>query len=137
MRQILFVCTGNVFRSMTAEHALRQVLADHPGVSVSSAGTLDQLCTVDPIVVAYLHSRGIDVSGHRRRTLTADMLEPEVTVIAMSTDHREFIAQRFGHDDVLLFTEACSTSTRRSPIPHRTQPRSKRTSAGRSIASWS
>jgi hypothetical protein len=35
------------------------------------------------------------------------MLQPAVTVIAMSTDHREFIAERFGRHDVLLFTEAC------------------------------
>jgi protein-tyrosine phosphatase len=107
MRQILFVCTGNVFRSMTAEHALRHVLGPRAGILVSSAGTADDMCTVDPIVAAHLHSRGIDVSGHRRRTLTADMLHPAVTVVAMSTDHREFIARRFGHHDVPLFTQAC------------------------------
>jgi len=106
MRQVLFVCTGNVFRSLTAEHALRHVLGNRQGVLVSSAGTADMTCTVDPIVSAYLRSRGIEVSGHRRRTLTAEMLQPSVTVIAMSTDHRDFIAQRFGRD-VPLFMEAC------------------------------
>jgi len=107
MRQVLFVCTGNVFRSLTAEFALRRVLGNRHLVRVSSAGTEDLSCTVDPLVSAYLRSRGIDVSGHRRRTLTADMLQPSVTVIAMSTDHREFIAQRFGRHDVPLFTQAC------------------------------
>ena len=106
MRQVLFVCTGNVFRSLTAEYALRQVLGNRNGVRVSSAGTENLTCTVDPMVSAYLDSRGIDVSRHRRRTLTADMLQTPVTVIAMSTDHREFIAQRFGRD-VPLFTQAC------------------------------
>ena len=107
MRQVLFVCTGNVFRSLTAEYALRHVLGNRNGVQVSSAGTEDLTCTVDPMVSAYLDSRGIDVSRHRRRTLTADMLQTPVTVIAMSTDHREFIAQRFGRHDVPLFTQAC------------------------------
>jgi len=107
MRQVLFVCTGNVFRSLTAERALRHVLGNRHAVRVSSAGTEDLMCTVDPVVSAYLRSRGIDVSDHQRRTLTADMLQPPVTVIAMSTDHREFIARRFGRDDVPLFTQAC------------------------------
>ena len=107
MRQVLFVCTGNIFRSLTAEYALRAALGNRQGVRVSSAGTEDRMCAVDPVVSAYLQSRGIDVSGHRRRTLTADMLQPPVTVIAMSTDHREFIARHFGRDDVPLFTEAC------------------------------
>lgn len=107
MRQVLFVCTGNVFRSLTAEYALRQVLGNRQGISVSSAGTADLTCTVDPRVSAWLRSRGIDVSGHRRRTLTAEMLHPFVTVIAMSTDHREFIAGQYGRHDVPLFTQAC------------------------------
>jgi protein-tyrosine phosphatase len=106
MQQILFVCTGNVFRSLTAEHALRRVLAGRPGIAVSSAGTADLTCTVDPLVATYLRSHGIDVRGHRRRTLTAQMMRPPVTVIAMSTDHKEFIAQRFGRE-ATLFTEAC------------------------------
>jgi protein-tyrosine phosphatase len=106
MRQVLFVCTGNVFRSLTAEHALRRVLGNRHRVYVASAGTDELSCTVDPAVSAYLRARGIDVSGHRRRTLSAEMLQPSVSVIAMSTDHREFIAQRFGRQ-VPLFTQAC------------------------------
>ena len=107
MRQILFVCTGNIFRSLTAEHALRHVLGNRHAIVVSSAGTDDRMCTVDPVVSDYLRSRGIDVSRHRRRTLTAEMLQPSVTVIAMSTDHRAFLARQFDCYDVLLFTQAC------------------------------
>jgi hypothetical protein len=35
------------------------------------------------------------------------MLAPTVTVSAMRTAHRDFIAQNFGRRDVPLFTEAC------------------------------
>jgi len=35
------------------------------------------------------------------------MMLPGVSVIAMSTDHREFIAREFGRHDVRLYTEAC------------------------------
>ena len=107
MRQILFVCTGNIFRSLTAEHALRHVLGNRHAIQVSSAGTDDRMCTVEPVVSDYLRSRGIDVSGHRRRTLTAEMLPPSVTVIAMSTDHRAFLARQFDRHGVPLFTQAC------------------------------
>ena len=107
MRQVLFVCTGNVFRSMTAEYALKRALDGRPDVLVSSAGTADMTCEVDTRVSAYLRTLAFDVSGHRRRTLTAEMLEGSATVIAMSTDHREFIAQRFGRREVPLFTQAC------------------------------
>jgi protein-tyrosine phosphatase len=107
MRQVLFVCTGNIFRSLTAEYALRQELDPRAGIVVASAGTEDRWYDVHPLVSGHLHSRGIDVSRHRRRTLTADMLAPGVTVIAMSTDHRDFIAQNLGRRDVPLFTEAC------------------------------
>ena len=107
MRQILFVCTGNIFRSLTAEYALRHALDPRAGILVASAGTEDRWYDVHPLVSGHLHSRGNDVSRHRRRTLTADMFAPTVTVIAMSTDHRDFIAQNFGRRDVPLFTEAC------------------------------
>jgi len=107
MRQVLFVCTGNIFRSLTAEYALRHALGPRADLLVASAGTEDRWYDVHPLVSGHLHSRGIDVSRHRRRTLAADMLAPAVTVIAMSTDHRDFIAQNFGRRDVPLFTEAC------------------------------
>ena len=107
MQPILFVCTGNIFRNMTAEYALRRLLDGRHGNQVSSAGTADMTCAVDSRVSAYLRTLGIEVSGHRRRTLTAEMLGSSATVIAMSTDHQEFIAQRFGRQDVPLFTQAC------------------------------
>ena len=113
MRQVLFVCTGNIFRSMTAEYALNRALDGRPDILASSAGTAEMTCAVDARVSAYLHTLGIDVSGHRRRTLTADMLGSSVTVIAMSTDHREFIARRFGRHEVPLFTQACGLA----PVP--------------------
>jgi len=122
MRQVLFVCTGNIFRSLTAEYALRQALGARPGILVASAGTEDRWYDVHPLVSGHLHSRGIDVSRHRRRTLTADMLTPVVTVIAMSTDHREFIAQNFGRRDVPLFTEACGLEPAPLPDIHEAVP---------------
>ena len=106
MIDILFVCTGNIFRSLTAEFALRRELGPSSSISVASAGTDDYPHIVRPNVRDYLLSRGIDVSAHRRRTLTREILHQARSVIAMSTDHQEFIAERFGLR-VPVFLEAC------------------------------
>ena len=107
MHRVLFVCTGNIFRSLTAEFALRKIIGTSSDIIVTSAGTADIPFTVRPFVADYLLSRGLDVSGHRRRTLTSAMLLEPGPVIAMSTEHRVVLAERFNRMGVPLFTEAC------------------------------
>jgi protein-tyrosine phosphatase len=106
MKRVLFVCTGNIFRSLTAERGLRHALRDRPDIFVSSAGTVDFPHVVAPGVRAYLLSRGFDVSRHQRRTLTEAMLSESHLVIAMSVDHRAYLRDRFGRA-APLFLEAC------------------------------
>ena len=106
MRRVLFVCTGNIFRSLTAEYALRHALAGRPGVHVSSAGTVDFPHVVRPNVRDYLRAKGFDVSLHQRRTLTEAILRESHLVIAMSVDHQAYLRGRFGHA-APLFLEAC------------------------------
>ena len=115
MRRILFVCTGNVFRSLTAEYALRTVLGPRSDIMVASAGTEDFPHAVAPSVRDYLLFRGLDVSRHRRRTLTAEILQEPGPVIAMSTEHRAILAKRFDFRNVPLFTEACGLPS--EPLP--------------------
>jgi protein-tyrosine phosphatase len=101
---ILFVCTGNIFRSLTAEYALRRALGD--GWAVASAGTEDYPYVVRPNVRDYLLEKGLDVRAHRRRTVSREILAGAERVIAMSTDHQRFLRERFGmHAPVFL--EAC------------------------------
>jgi protein-tyrosine phosphatase len=107
MHRVLFVCTGNVFRSLAAEYALRESLGAASGLIVASAGTDDYPHTVRPCVEDYLLARGLDVRRHRRRTLTTAILREPGPVIAMSTDHRAILATRFNRPDTPLFTEAC------------------------------
>ena len=106
MRRVLFVCTGNIFRSLTAEHALRRALPGGSRIAVASAGTDDFPHVVRPNVREYLYGKGFDVSSHQRRTLTRGLIEDSDLVIAMSTDHRAHIRDRF-QKDALLFLEAC------------------------------
>jgi protein-tyrosine phosphatase len=106
MRRILFVCTGNIFRSLAADMALRKLLASHADLHVSSAGTDDYPHLVRPYTGGYLLSRGYDVSAHKRRTLTRVILDQSHLVVAMSTDHQEWIRRQFS-EEAPLFLEAC------------------------------
>jgi protein-tyrosine-phosphatase len=60
MPRALFVCTGNAFRSLTAEFALRKALGTSGGIIVASAGTADIQFAVRPFVADYLFSRSAD-----------------------------------------------------------------------------
>lgn len=106
MQRVLFVCTGNIFRSLTADHALRRLLAGQSGIHVCSAGTVDYPHEVRPYTRSYLLSKGFDVSGHQRRTLTQAILDESQLVVAMSTDHQAFIRARYGRA-VPLYLEVC------------------------------
>lgn len=101
---IVFVCTGNIFRSLTAEYALRRELGR--GIAVSSAGTDDYPHVVRPNVRDYLLEKGLDVRAHKRRTVTREILGGAELVVAMSTDHQGYLREKFAlHAPVFL--EAC------------------------------
>jgi protein-tyrosine phosphatase len=106
MKRVLFVCTGNIFRSLTAERALCHALGGRADIHVSSAGTADFPHVVAPNVREYLLSKGFDVSRHQRRTLTQAILAESHVVIAMSVEHRDYLRRRFGHV-APLFLQAC------------------------------
>jgi protein-tyrosine phosphatase len=112
--RILFICTGNIFRSLTAEYALRRALSAHSYVQIASAGTEDFPHVVWPVVHNYLRVHGFDVSAHQRRTLTREIFETGDLCIAMSTEHRQFVRAHFGRD-LPLFTEACGMAA--EPLP--------------------
>jgi protein-tyrosine phosphatase len=114
-RRILFVCTGNIFRSLTAEYALRAALRGADRIVVESAGTEDYPHVVKPVVRDYLLAKGIDVRGHRRRTVSAAMLAPPTLIIAMSTEHRAVLRDQFGVIDAPLFMSACGYAE--EPLP--------------------
>lgn len=114
--RVLFVCTGNIFRSLTAEYALRAVLrGTGSNVLVESAGTEDFPHVVKPVVSQYLSTKGFDVRAHRRRTVTTQMLEASGLVIAMSTEHVIALRDRFNYQTAPLFTTACGLDD--EPLP--------------------
>src|SRR5438552_14754263 len=106
LQSVLFVCTGNIFRSMTAEYALKARFGPGPSCLVSSAGIDAKPQPVHDWVETRLREKGADPTRHVQRQLTKELVEAADLVIAMGSNHQVFIRERFGRD-VPLFNQVC------------------------------
>lgn len=89
--RVLFLCTGNICRSPLAEGVLRHMLdAELAGrVDVASAGVAampGQPASTNGVMACA--ELGVDISGHRARMLTRDLIETTDLVLAMEEHHR-------------------------------------------------
>jgi protein-tyrosine-phosphatase len=101
MSTILIVCTGNLCRSPMAEGLLRERLAQDETQArrdwrVASAGvwTTDGR-PASAHAVEEMERRGIDISGHRSRNVTHEMLAQADLVLVMSRQHAEALGAAF------------------------------------------
>ena len=79
-RSVLVMCMGNICRSPYLEAALRARLAN---VDISSAGFVGPGRTVPPHGMSIAAARGLDLSSHRSRLVTSEMLGKADLVIVM------------------------------------------------------
>jgi protein-tyrosine phosphatase len=94
---VLFVCTGNICRSPTAEGVFRELLRRESlesRVRVDSAGTHDYHVgrPPDPRATAHALRRGYDISGLRARQVVQSDFDAFDLVLAMDRGHLEFLA---------------------------------------------
>ncbi len=93
---ILFVCTGNICRSPTAE-AVAKAMAERTGkeLVLDSAGTGDWHLgeRPDPRAVKAAEARGYDLSGITARAVTDDDFIRFDHLIAMDEGHRRWLAE--------------------------------------------
>ncbi|MFL6298719.1 MAG: hypothetical protein ACJ75M_23620 [Actinomycetes bacterium] len=91
---VLFVCTGNICRSPTAEALARRELARHPGVpiQVSSAGShaLEGNPAASRSMLA-ASRRGASLERHFARELTRRRVCGADLVLCMAAEHRPFV----------------------------------------------
>ena len=106
LQSVLFVCTGNIFRSMIAEYALKARLGAGMSCVVGSAGIDVKAQSMHDWVMARLREKGADPSSHVQRQLTKELVEAVDLVIAMGENHQVFVREQFGRD-VPLFNQIC------------------------------
>jgi protein-tyrosine-phosphatase len=84
---VVFVCTGNRFRSVIAEAAFRTATEGLP-VHVMSYGTLE-LGPAEPLPAAVreAHALGLDISNHIARSLTDADLTQTSLVVGFELEH--------------------------------------------------
>jgi protein-tyrosine-phosphatase len=94
--KILFVCSGNTCRSPLAEAIARRMfeVAGRTDVQVSSAGTQawDGSSASDGSILVGIE-RGLDLSGHRSRMITPEIIAENDLILAMSPQHVERIKE--------------------------------------------
>ena len=102
--RVVFICTGNIFRSAIAEAVFRAATEGLP-VEVSSAGTLDLGGASAHTEAIQLAPRfGIDLSAHRSRCLTGVDLGEADLVVGFERAHVAAAVVESGADRARTFT---------------------------------
>ena len=94
MKKVLFVCTGNICRSPTAEGVLRHLAKDaNVPLHVESAGTHDYHVGNAPDQRSQKHARGrgYDLSAQRARQVRRRDFEEFDLIVAMDRGHLEIL----------------------------------------------
>jgi len=106
--KILLVCTGNICRSPLAAALLQRALTERgiEGMDVSSAGTgaWDGAPVSEGAYLVGLE-RGLDLSAHRARLLTRELIEAADLVLTMARHHRARVDELGGEGRVFVLGE--------------------------------
>jgi protein-tyrosine phosphatase len=98
MKRVLFVCTGNICRSPTAEGVFRKLVVDaglDGEIAIESAGTHGYHVgdPPDPRMQAAARARGYDLSRLRARRVGYSDFHRFDLIVVMDEFHREALAQ--------------------------------------------
>jgi protein-tyrosine phosphatase len=127
MRSILFVCTGNICRSPTAEGVFRRHVANAglaKRIAADSAGTHGYHVGEPPDVrsQAAARRRGYDLSGLRARRLSPEDFTRFDLLLAMDRDHHEILVRlaplSAGHKVRMMMSYARRSTHKEVPDPY-------------------
>lgn len=108
MKKVLLVCTGNICRSPLAAALMHRVLEERgvAGIEVDSAGTgaWDGAPVSEGAYLVALE-RGLDLSGHRARLLTREVVEQADLILTMARHHRARVDELGGEGHVFVLGE--------------------------------
>ncbi len=109
--RILFVCTGNTCRSPLAEAIVKRMVSDagRPDIEVESAGvqaSSGSPASDEALLVGL--ERNLDISAHRSRPLTPEILDQSDLILAMSPSHVSHVKRMRPDANVHLVTAFAS-----------------------------
>lgn len=109
LRSILFVCTANICRSPMAVGLFRHLTKSEPDLwQVESAGVYARPgCQAAEYTLQVLERRGINLSGHRSRSISRDLAKDFQLILTMERNHKEALQAAFPEFSrkIMLFTE--------------------------------
>lgn len=93
LKKIIIICIGNICRSPMAEALLRERLKEiDPLISVSSAGLAALVNErADCLAQELMLERGLNISNHRARQATQQILFNSDLILTMEAGHQEQI----------------------------------------------
>lgn len=98
VESILFICYGNIIRSVFAEKLMKKLLEESGNylLKVTSAGIKAKSGTSSPenaVKIAKFHH--IDLSNHRSTLMTREMVEHADMIVCMEKWHSDVISKQY------------------------------------------
>ena len=106
MVKLLFVCTGNTCRSAMAAAMMADIAEKNDlDVLIDSAGVFADIgAPATDEAIRAMQKRGIDLSGHRTKPLTDELIDMADLILVMTAAHKKLI-EGMAKDKVFTLTE--------------------------------
>ena len=96
MKMVLFVCTGNICRSPMAEALFRHRIGEDSDWNATSAGTYaPNGSPASNHAISALRELDIDLTSHRSKPLTPELVGSADLIVTMTEAHRFYILDLF------------------------------------------
>jgi protein-tyrosine-phosphatase len=97
MRDLVFVCTGNICRSPMAEYLMRDMVkASHPDWRISSAGVAASYgIPASRFAAQALAEQGVDLSLHRSQPVIPVMVSTASLFVVMTRGHLAYLREMY------------------------------------------